>query len=242
VVVADEFPVYGGNCPKSVSKDAKYVIRSRGGNSVVTLTFVTEDDERWLATTGEHPDLVDMVNAVKTAMGTAPNGPFYLNEFGQVIVPVGAAATYYLAGEYDLPLRFLFEGHVLSGEGVDLEGKPLEPGSVWVGPHPGVPYVLMAGKSDVYYDAALRPDVTRRMRLSKAEGVGSDAAAEFAKRIERVKGWVGGRFYVNEWREIFAPINKATGLEYRYIGHLELDDPWFPKQTRAQGAVGHEGQ
>jgi hypothetical protein len=29
-------------------------------------------------------------------------------------------------------------------------------------------------------------------------------------------------------------------LEYRYIGHIELDDPWFPKPTRAQGIVGHE--
>jgi len=240
--VTKTFPVYPGNCPKVVSKDAKYVIRSRGGKSVVSLLYVTADGDRLLATTSEHPDLVEIVNAVKTTMGTAPNGPFYLNEYGQVIVPVGPGATYYLAGEYDLPLRFLFEGRVLSGEGLDLDGKPLEPGSIWVGPHPGIPYILMAGKDDVYYDAAVRPDVTRRMKLSSADGVGPDAAAAFAERIKRVKGWTGGRFYINEWREIFAPINKATGLEYRYIGHLELDDPWFPKPTPALGTVGHEGQ
>lgn len=50
-----------------------------------------------------------------------------------------------------------------------------------------------------------------------------------AQRIGRVKGWNGGRFYVNEWKEIFAPVNESTGLEYRYIGHLDDDDPWCGK-------------
>lgn len=228
--MANDFPVYLGNCPKSVSKDAKYVVRTRQGEAVVTLTYVTHDDERWLATTSEHPDLVDMVNSVKTSIGTAPNGPFYINEYGQVIVPIGAEATYYLAGEYDLPLRFKFEDKVITGEGLDLEGKPLNPGDVWIGPHPGVPYILTAGKNDVYYETLARPDVTRRMRLSKV--VGAEAAATFASRVQRVKGWAGGRFYINEWREVFAPLNKTSGLEYRYIGHLDLEEPWFPKWTK----------
>src|SRR5437867_2428644 len=96
----DSFPVFRSNCPRAVSKDAKYAIRTHGGVAVVTLTYVTATDERWLATTQEHPDLVAMVNAVKTRIGDAPNGPFYINEHGQVIVPLGSDATYYLAGEY----------------------------------------------------------------------------------------------------------------------------------------------
>src|SRR6266516_591011 len=127
---------FDGNCPKNESRDAKYAIRTDRDGLVVALTYVSAIGERWLATTVDHPDLVDMVNRVKTKMGDAPNGPFYINEYGQVIVPVGPSATYYLAGDYDMPLRFEFENKILSGEGLDDDGRPLEPGDLWTGPHP----------------------------------------------------------------------------------------------------------
>jgi hypothetical protein len=218
---------FDGNCPKNVSKDAKYVIRSARDGLVVALTYVSANGERWFATTEEHPDLVEKVNRVKTEMGEAPNGPFYINEHGQVIVPAGPSATYYLAGDYDMPLRFDFEGNILSGEGVDLDGRPLEPGDLWTGPHPGIPYRLKAGRPDVYYRSYPRPNVETRPLLSAAIGAGP--ASDFAARIRAAKGWEGGRFYVNEWREIFAPVPGRDGYEYRYIGHLELDDPWYLK-------------
>jgi hypothetical protein len=222
------FPVFKGNCPKNVSKDAKYSVRSIGGESVVTLTYMTADGERWLATAppASHRDLVAMVNAVKTTMGDAPNGPFYVNEYGQVIVPV-ADGTYYLADQYDAPLEFKFEGKILSGRGVDLDGRALEPGDLWTGPHPGIPYVLTAGGGDIYYRSQPRPLVTKDVRLSSS--VGADRARAMADRIQGVKGWQGGRFYVNEWWEIFGPVDGGGGLEYRYIGHLDETDPWFPK-------------
>ena len=53
-----------------------------------------------------------MVNAVKTAQGQAPNGSFYINEYKQVIVPVVDSVDYFLAGTYDRPLRFEFEGRL----------------------------------------------------------------------------------------------------------------------------------
>ena len=74
----------------------------------------------------------------------------------QVIVPVGDAAQYYLAGTYDEPLRFEFEGKTISGEPVNLNGKPLQPGDTWTGPHAGIPYVLTAAGDDVYYRQACR--------------------------------------------------------------------------------------
>jgi hypothetical protein len=221
--------IFSGNCPKNVSKDAKYSIRTGRDGLVVALTYFSANQERWFATTDDHPDLVDMVNEVKIQAGGAPNGPFYINEHGQVIVPVGPSATYYLAGEYDMPLRFEFEGNILSGEGIDLDGRRLEPGDLWTGPHPGIVYRLAAGRPDVYYKAFPRPGVEIRPQLSTA--VGREAASAFASRIREVKGWEGGRFYVNEWCEIFAPVSNGDGLEYRYIGHLEFDEPWFPKAS-----------
>ena len=225
--MARMFPLFTGNCPHNVSKDAKYVIRSGRGGPEVALTYISDEGEQWLATTQGHPDLVKMVNDVKTTMGMAANGPFYINEFSQVIVPVGEDATYYLAGEYDLPLRFTFEGHVLSGEGVDLQGNALSPGDRWVGPHPGVPYILEAGGGDIRYESHPRPGVTRKIQLSTA--LDREQAVLIARRIRAVKDWSGGRFYVNEWSEMFAPVREGGSWEYGYIGHLEEGDPWFPK-------------
>src|SRR6266540_3593163 len=183
--MTQSFPLFTGNCPKNVSKDAKYSIRSVAGDAVVTLTYVTDDGERWLATTQNHPELVEMVNAVKTTMGDAPKGQFYINEYGQVIVPV-ADGTYYLADEnYDAPLEFEFEGKVLSGRGVDLDGRTLDPGDLWTGPHPGIPYILKAGGGDIYYRSHPRPFVTKDVKLSAL--VGSDAANALADRIQQVK-------------------------------------------------------
>ena len=220
------FPVFDGNCPKNVNRDAKYAIRTSAGGPVVALVYLSANGERWLATTETHPDLVEMVNAVKTSMGEGPNGPFYINEYGQVIVPVGDG-TYYLAGDYDMYLRFEFEGKTLSGEGVDLDGRRLDPGDVWEGPHPGIPYILKAGGGDVYYRSHPRPNVTKDVTLSSA--IGPQAARDFADRIQAVKSWQGGRFYINEWSQIFAPVDRGEGLTYIYVGHLDENDPWYPK-------------
>jgi hypothetical protein len=224
--VSNPFPLFGGNCPKNVSRDAKYAVRSGPDGPEVALLYEANNGERWYATTHAHDQLVEMVNAVKVTYGLAPNGPFYVNEYGQVIVPV-ADGKYYLAGEYEDPIEFLFEQNILSGRGVDLAGRDLDPGDEWVGPHPGIPYVLKAGGADVYYELEPRPNVRRRVHLS--DDVGTDAARAFASRIQTVKGWQGGRFYVNEWREIFAPLSERDGLRYLYVGHLEHDDPWFSK-------------
>ena len=226
--MAQRYKKFEGNCPNSVSKDAKYAIRSIGRRTAVTVTYRTSGGEQWIASTTEHPELVEIVNSIKTGAGSAPNGPFYINEYSQVIVPVGDAAEYYVADDiYGLPLKFEFEGNILSGEGVDLQGIPVEPGNLWVGPHPGIPYVLRAGGDDIYYDSSPRPFVTKRSLLSGHVGV--DSAASMAMRIRSVKGWQGGRFYVNEWQEMFAPVSTQHSLEYRYIGHLEANDPWFPQ-------------
>jgi len=220
------FTVFKGNCPKAVNKDAKYTVRTVDGCVVVALSYLSANDEQWLATTEDHPGLVEMVNAVKVSMGAGPNGPFYINEYQQVIVPVDDG-TYYFAGDYDEPLRFEFEGITLSGEGVDLDGRLLSPGDDWDGPHPGIPYVLKAGGGDIYYKSEPRPHVIKKVLLSSE--VGLAASRSLAARIQAVKGLQGGKFYVNEWRRMFAPVNEGGVYIYRYIGHLDDDEPWFPK-------------
>ena len=47
--------------------------------------------------TDAHPDLADMVNDVKRTHGTGSTGPFYINEYKQVLVPVGDDVQYYFA-------------------------------------------------------------------------------------------------------------------------------------------------
>ena len=71
------FTVFPGNCPRNVSKDAKYGIRGTDGR--VGLTYCTADDERWHLTTKAHPELADMVNDIKRTLGSGPKGPFYIN-------------------------------------------------------------------------------------------------------------------------------------------------------------------
>jgi hypothetical protein len=217
------FVVFPGNCPRNVSKDAKYGVRGTDGR--VGLTYCTPDDERWHMTTKAHPELADMVNDVKRTHGTGPNGPFYINEYKQVIVPVGDAAQYYFAGTYDPPLQFEFDGKTISGEPLDLDGKALRPGDTWTGPHAGIPYVLAAAGNDVYYRTFPRPDVEKRVKLSAEKG--KRAAEQIARLLSAFKGAGGGRFYVNEFCSVFSPINGTDGLQYIYIGQIDLDS-WFP--------------
>ncbi len=216
------FPIFSGNCPHNVSKDAKYGVG--GPDSRIRLIYSTKEGERWRLSTEAHPALAEMVNDIKMLHGSGPNGPFYINEFKQVIVPVGPSATYYYAGTYDQPLRFEFEGKTISGEPVDFSGKPLRPGDTWVGPHAGIPYVLKASGNDIYFRTFPRPNVEKRVSLSDVRG--KSVAEKLARLLAAFKGPGGGRFYVNEFRAVFSPISSEGVLQYIYIGQIDLDS-WF---------------
>src|SRR5262245_26457098 len=175
--------VFPGNCPHNVSKDAKYTVRGNDGR--IALEYCVDDVTKWRLSTKAHPELAAMVNDVKRTFGSGPNGPFYINEFKQVIVPVGSAATYYFAGTYDQPIRFEFDGKTSSGEPLDFDGKPLQPGETWIGPHAGIPYVLAAAGNDVYYRTFPRPDVERRVKLSRERG--KNVAEQIARLLSAFK-------------------------------------------------------
>ncbi len=221
------FTKFPGNCPRLVSKDAKYSIRWEGSEQVVSLIFRAGSRERIYLATGQHRELVKMVNAVKEQHTNATGGVFYINEWRQVIVPVSGEMDYYYAGEYHGALEFDYDGRTLSGRPVDPDGRPLNPGDEWQGPHPGILYKLRAGGRDIAYELRIGPNRTREVCL--ADIVGPQAAAQMAAKIRAQRDERGGRFYVNEWRAMFTPVSEKDSLRYIYIGQLEESDPWFPK-------------
>lgn len=224
----EKYVQFIGNCPSNVNKDAKYTVRLERGEYVVGIYYLSNDGELWYPSSANHPDLVEMVNNVKNHFTGNPGGAFYINEYKQVLVPViGEGKEYYLAGEYRHPLEFEFEGKILSGNAKDLDGKLINPGDVWVGPHPGIPYVLKAGGRDIYYIYLVRPQVKKQVRLSNC--IGSEEAEKVALEIAQFEGRAGGRFYVNEFCQMFTPKTGDGNLEYIYIGKIKNLRNWFPK-------------
>ena len=217
---------FKGNCPKNVNKDAKYTVRSHNGQYVVGITYQSDNGERWFPFTQEHAELAQMVNVVKIETTGNPGGAFYINEYKQVIVPASdGSGKYYLAGEYSIPLEFIFEGNIISGNALDYNGQSLSPGDVWAGPHAGIPYVLSAAKKDVTYEEEVRPNVTRKHELS--QHIGKDQAFTVVRPLLANKP-SGGRIYVNEYCQVFAPCEGTNGFNYIFMGSISLAH-WFPK-------------
>lgn len=110
----------------------------------------------------------------------------------------------------------------------DLPQPPpgLQPGEPWTGPRVGIGYTLAAGGNDITYRRQVRPGLSQEHRLS--DYVGQHAAAQLANRLRQIKGPLGGRVYINEVGEFFAPIrNGDSRVSFVYLGPL-ADDPWFP--------------
>src|SRR5688500_7108548 len=95
---------YTGLSPMRVSKDAKYSVTF---DDQIRLDYWYGPREKVLFTTGDHPRLGRMVNDVKRALTDGrPGGAFYINEYGDVLVPDGQGGACYWAGHYDESLEF----------------------------------------------------------------------------------------------------------------------------------------
>ena len=174
--------LYRGVWPQNVDRLAKYAVRLVDGDWKVTVWCATEEGPRYLAVQGASADLADRVNAIKTAVHSQLGGAFYVNEYRHILVPVndsassGAASLYYYAGRLEDDLLFEFEGELLTGKPERPDGTRLNNGEHWVGPRPGIPYVLSAGGADICYETpalsddhppTVRPSVTDRVLLSE---------------------------------------------------------------------------
>ena len=208
--------LYRGHVPSNVSKDAKYTVTAAGE---VRLTYRIDARTKELLTTAKHPKLVKMVNAVKSEMGRGPGGVFYINEFGDVLVPGELSGTCYWAGHYEAKLKFEFGNSTITSQAP----SGLDPGDEWLGPHPGIRYVLCVGGRDIRYELKAGNRVTR---IHLSDEVGASAAEKTSARVAAVKGRSGGRFYINESSELFGPVMSDDYARFLYIGHLE-DSAWF---------------
>lgn len=232
--------LYRGVWPQNVSKTAKYSVRHLDGRWKVTVLYDIGDGLRYLAVEGGDTDVPDRVNAVKAAVGEAPGGVFYVNEYRHIVVPANTSegVQYFFAGRLAKDFRFEFEGQPLDTRPYGSDGTQLQPGDEWVGPLPGIPYILKAGANDLEYRTpaltdddppSVRPNTTAHVRLSKV--LRDPAAVQRAlKPIADLRGHTGGRFYVNEHGAIFTPMDggDGDGLRYTYCGQIDLAD-WFPE-------------
>lgn len=208
---------YTGLSPQRVTKDAKYSITSDGH---IKLEFQESQRVRWLLTTNEHPNLVDLVNQVKMELRQQGGGAFYINEYHDVLVPDGQGGSCFWAGNYEETLVFS-EGALVVGP----DAPPgLKPGDLWPGPHVGIPYVLNAGATDIRYE---KIDGRRRETVLLSDFHSSGDVKALTQRIGRIKGTSGGRIFINERAEMFAPVGLAGDWSYLYLGGLD-EDVWFP--------------
>ena len=237
--------LYRGVWPQNVSKLAKYVIRQINGEFRVAVQCEIDFDLTYLAIEeGDAKDLIERVNNIKQLFRRTPGGQFYVNEYRHVIVPVAdnsdsdVSTKYYFAGRIEENFRFEFEGRKLTTEPIGPDGSPLSAGDKWYGPRPGIPYVLTAGGSDIYYKTpaltnedppSIRPRSTQTVRLSrfiKSQAVMNRVVGP----IRKIRGQSGGRFYVNENQAIFTPVSERhfEGISYIYCGQIDLSE-WFPE-------------
>jgi hypothetical protein len=187
----------------------------------IRLVYRVSDRERELLTTDNHDDLVDMVNRVKLELTGVSGGVFYINEYRDVLVPNTANGGSFYAGNYARDLEFDYNGTPITPRPPD----GLRPGDPWPGPRAGIRYTLKAGGADIRYELKSGRTI-REHRLS--DDVGPQRAGELARRIAAVKGNSGGRLYINEACEMFAPLSGAAegGVDYIYLGSL-ADSAWF---------------
>lgn len=59
------------------------------------------------------------------------------------------------------------------------------------------------------------------LEVAGPEKFGDAATEKIAAMVRQVKGFQGGRFYINEWREMFAPRGEDDRTAYYYVGHLD---------------------
>jgi mRNA-degrading endonuclease RelE of RelBE toxin-antitoxin system len=210
---------YRGNTSRGIGKDARYTVKLDGK---IQLIYSVGENERALLTTDEHAELAAMVNEAKRRGGASQKGGgFIINEYRHLLVPTQSDGVLF-AGVYTRDLEFEFEKTLIS----PVAPPTINRGDVWPGPHVGIKYTLAAGASDVRYEEETPRGTLRRVCLQDHHASGD--LSDVLEMCRSVKP-NGGAIYVNEARELFAPVDDGKGYKRRYIGHLGAK-PWFPER------------
>ncbi|MEI8351659.1 MAG: hypothetical protein WCG36_05030, partial [bacterium] len=150
-------------------------------------------------------------------------GSFAINEFRHVLVPNIAGTEVLYAGAYTRDLEFEFEGTLIT----PVAPANIRPGQEWPGPHVGIKYTLLADATDIRYEVSAVSGTATIVKTKRLTAVHSkDALAGLLQMCRAVKP-KGGAIYVNEARELFAPVDQGGSYKRLYIGHLGKH-PWFP--------------
>lgn len=220
---------FSGNCPRTVSTLGKYHLRRVQGRWRVQLDYVVEGDVIRSNALG-HQTLIDLIiRGRRQSGGGASGGAFYINEYGQVLLPGRQGSPYSVAGEYHDLLEFNVEGVIISACGVGRPPRLPLAGDPWPGPRHGIPYGLryMSGTWDIDYWRQLANGDMEVVRLSSY--CTPQRVNELGRLIRSVKNHAG-RFYLNEQRQMFGPRRTDDeGWEMVYVGELDLTAGWFPK-------------
>ncbi len=206
---------YTGLSPQRVSKDAKYTMTAGGS---VRLEFQESQRVRILLTTDDHPELAEMVNAVKRHVNVGvEGGQFYINEFGDVLVPDGkggpatgratrrpARVRGGLATRQPVGPRRAGAWRPVAGT---PRRHPIRP-QCWCDRHP-----LRKGRR------------RRRETVYLSDFKDTAAVRDLARRLGAAQRSLGRPVLHQRTRRAVRPSRRGD-WHYRYLGHLG-EDVWF---------------
>lgn len=165
--------------------------------------------------------VVDDINDMATLHQGQAGGVFYVNEFKQVIKPIGdGSGVDIYVGEYP-DLHFVFDRNGVLIDNGDVRG--VRAGDPWPHQKVGIKYHYSAYRGEIWCETP-EGNVIRRHSIKAPE--------ELAQALWIVKKTQGGIFYVNEHGYAFAPQNEDDSGPDVYLGRVNMAE-WFAKRTEA---------
>lgn len=191
-------------------------------NGTANVYWSPWNSGEWLTSAFVHGpgvrQMVIAVNRAKQGHGRQAGGSFQVNEFGQVICPVGAGPERYWVGEVTGVPSFADPRQV----GTTFElwlPVSTRAGTPWERPYVGMKFNLDA--NDSIYFREEDGDTTRKIRLDKVD-------PDLVHRFHQVRrSGQAVRFIVN----LHGVVLTKTEPDWQpvFIGHIDLNR-WFPKQ------------
>lgn len=162
--------------------------------------------------------MAQAVNQTKLLHAGQAGGAFQINEFGQVICPVGVDAERYWVGTVTGVPTF----HDPRNPRADFDltmPQGTRAGTPWDRPYIGMKFNLDSTGS-IYFEE-VDGDTKRKIRLVRSD-------PELVRRLRLVRGsGQGMRFIVN--LHGVAITKTETEMQPVFVGHINLNN-WFPKQ------------